>query len=160
MNMSRANTRLVRVFAAGLVLASLASMSGCLFASQDRYPYVSRTWSPKTVTLMDSRTGQELWRYELPVDMKMRIRFEKGDGDNREFPDVMRWDVRSTTGSSFKDEGRVPSPPEGVRRIDWYLRPGPEYPRLDPPSGEPAPLPEPAPEPTLEPEPVVDPEGS
>lgn len=158
MKTTRPASRRARVAALGVAALALASMSGCLFFSNDTYPYVSQTWSPKTVTLVDSRTGQELWRYDLPVDTKMRILFEDGDKKNREFPDEMRWEVRSTTGGSFKDQGRVPSPPEGVRRIDWYLRPGPEYPRLDPPAGEPAPLPEPTPEPVVEP--VGEPEGT
>lgn len=143
MNISRHKNRIVRVLGTCVALASVAWMSGCLFASNDRYPYVSRTWSPKTVTLVDSRTGQELWRYELPVDTKLKINFVGGDKDNLEFPDEMRWEVRSTTGGSFKDEGRLPSPPAGVRRVDWFERKPPEYPRLNPPKGEPAPLPEP-----------------
>lgn len=138
-------TRLVALAA----IAASACLGGCLYSSYDSHPYVSRTWSPKTVTLVDSRTGEELWRYDLAVGNKMRIRFFSGDEDNLIMPDEMRWEVKNVESGKVIDSDEMPCPPEGVRRIDWHERPAPEYPKLDAPRGEPAPLPEPAQE-TLE----------
>ncbi|MEQ8316917.1 MAG: hypothetical protein RIE77_13675 [Phycisphaerales bacterium] len=121
--------------------AAAASMGGCIYSSSDSHPYVSRTWSPKTITLVDSRTGEELWRYDLAVGNKMRIRFYEGDETDLIMPDEMRWEVKDVESGKVIDSDELPCPPEGVRRIDWHERPAPEYPKPDAPRGEPAPLP-------------------
>lgn len=138
----------IRPLVSALAMAcGLGVLSGC-YSSQDRSVYESRTWSPKTVVLVDSRTEEELWRYDLPVGARLTINFYKGDADNLLYPDEMRWKARSTIGTSFKDAGEVPCPPEGVRRLDMYLRPAPEYPKPDAPPAEPLPLPQAEPEPS------------
>ncbi len=129
--------------AAVVLAAAAASMGGCLYSSSDSHPYVSRTWSPKTVVLVDTRTGEELWRYELSVGHKLRVRFFSGDESNIIMPDEMRWEVKDQESGKIVDSGEMPSPPEGVRRIDWFERDAPEYPKPDAPRGEPAPLPDP-----------------
>ena len=133
---------IARSAAIALAAAAMLPLVGC-YASTDKFPYESRTWSPKTVVLIDTRTEEELWRYEAPVGTTLTLRFFSGDEDNLRFPDEMRWEAKSTIGTSFKDSGELPCPPEEVRRVDWYLRPAPEYPRPDAPAAEPAPLPEP-----------------
>lgn len=136
-----------RLAALTLTVGALSLPLGGCYASNDRYTYDSRTWSPKTVVLVDNRTEEELWRYDVPVGAKLTLRFFGGDEDNLRFPDELRWEVKSTIGTSFNDKGEIPCPPEEVRRVDWYLRPAPEYPRPDAPAAEPAPLPDPEPTP-------------
>ena len=141
----RPRPMIARSAAVALAAAATLPLVGC-YASQDKYPFESRTWSPKTVVLIDTRTEEELWRYEAPVGTTLTLKFASGDEDNLEFPDEMRWEVKSDIGTEFSDEGEVPAPPEGVRRVDWYLRPAPEYPKPDAPRAEPTPLPNPEPE--------------
>ncbi|MFI4892157.1 MAG: hypothetical protein ACIAS6_03845 [Phycisphaerales bacterium JB060] len=129
---------------AALALAATAStllLGGC-YSSSDSYPYVSKTWTPKTFVLVDSRTGDELWRYDLAVGNKMKIRFFEGDTDDRVMPDEMRWEVVSIETGDLLEKDEMPCPPQGVRRIDWYLRDAPEYPRPNAPRGEPGPIPQ------------------
>ena len=132
-----------RVAALALTVGVGGSLAGC-YTSQDKFTYDSRTWSPKTVVLVDTRTGEELWRYEVPVGAELELKFASGDEDNLRFPDEMRWHVRSTIGTSLNESDVIPSPPEEVRRVDWYLRDAPEYPRPDAPPATPRPLEEPA----------------
>lgn len=146
----RRSRPLVRIAAAALAGSMALPLVGC-YQSLDVYPFESRTWSPKTVVLIDTRTEEELWRYEAPVGTTLTLRFHSGDEDNLHFPDELRWKVKSDIGTEFSDEGTLPVPPEGVRRVDWYLRPAPEYPKPDAPRAEPAPLPDPAEAPQAEP---------
>lgn len=139
------NVRPARLGVLALAAAALAlPLGGCLYSSSDSHPYVSRTWSPKTVVLVDTRTGDEVWRYDLAVGHKLRVRFFSGDKDNLVMPDEMRWEVKNEETGDMIDSGELPSPPEGVRRIDMFERPAPEYPKPDAPRGEPKPMPEPA----------------
>jgi hypothetical protein len=130
-------------FAALVLAASGALLGGCFGNSTDSYPYVSQTFSPKTIVLIDTRTGEEMWRYDLGVGNSMKLSFHKGDEDNIIMPDEMRWEVKSGQTDDVITKGEMPCPPEGVRRIDMELRPAPEYPKPDAPRGEPAPIPEP-----------------
>lgn len=151
---------LVRGLAAlALTVAVAAPLGGC-YRSQDRYTYDSRTWSPKTVVLVDNRTEEEIWRYDVPVGVELRIKFFRGDEDNLRFPDEMRWEAKSTIGTSFDEKGEIPVPPEEVRRVDWYLRSAPEYPRPDAPAAEPKPMPTTSPAQEPAGEPVEDPAGA
>ncbi len=127
-----------------LALAGSAAMlGGCFGNSTGSYPYVSRTYSPKTLVLVDTRTGEELWRYDLGVGNSMKVSFHSGDEDNVVMPDEMRWEVKSGQSGDVIAQDAIPCPPEGVRRIDWYERKTPEYPRPEAPEGEPKPLPDP-----------------
>lgn len=135
------HSRPVRMAALALAAAALAlPLAGC-YTSSDSYPYVSRTYSPKTFMLIDTRTGEELWRYDLGVGNSMKIRFFPGDKDNIIMPDEMRWEVKSGQSGKIIAKDELPCPPQGVRRIDWFERDKPEYPRRETPEGEPTPLP-------------------
>lgn len=151
MKTSPRHSRPVRMAALALAAAALAlPLAGC-YTSSDSYPYVSRTYSPKTFMLIDTRTGEELWRYDLGVGNSMKIRFFPGDKDNIIMPDEMRWEVKSGQSGKIIYDGEIPCPPQGVRRIDWFERDKPEYPRRETPEGEPTPLPEPSETPVEEP---------
>lgn len=143
--------RPVRMAALALAATALALPLGGCYTSSDSYPYVSRTWSPKTVMLIDTRTGEELWRYDLGVGDSMKIRFFPGDEDNIIMPDEMRWEVKSGQSGKIIEKDEMPCPPEGVRLIEWEHRKTPEYPRPEAPEGQPTPLPVPSEAPTEEP---------
>ncbi|MEM1423321.1 MAG: hypothetical protein AAGH64_04885, partial [Planctomycetota bacterium] len=55
--------------------------------SADRYTYVSREWQPKTVSLIDTRTGETTWSVDVPVGQQLVVGFSKGTGPNELRPD-------------------------------------------------------------------------
>lgn len=124
---------------AGLVLA--ASTGGCGLAyragwnpggsgvSTDKYTYVSEPWEPKTVELVDTRTGETLWSVDVPVGQQLAMRFYRDrEKDDAYTPDLMRWDLMKA-GTRFRRlENAMPVPPRNSRRIDMSLRPAPEFP--------------------------------
>ncbi len=56
--------------------------------------YQSTEESPKTVTLLDSRSGERLFVMEIPVGKKLVIDFIADSGDNEVLtPDLMMWEV-------------------------------------------------------------------
>ena len=116
--------------------AALASSSGCYWEggplySADRFAYVSRTWEPKTVTVVDTRTGEALWSIDVPVGQRLVIGFRaapKNVEKNDWLPDVMQWDLMPESRISGALTNQIRVPPSSARRVDWKLRPTPEYP--------------------------------
>lgn len=117
-------------------LVAAAASSGCYFEggpgwSADRFAYVSRTWTPKTVTLIDTRTGEAMWSMDVPVGQRLVIDFkttqpmEKPDAW---LPDTMHWDIMPERQRFGGLKNQMPVPPPSSRRVDVTLRPTPEYP--------------------------------
>jgi hypothetical protein len=156
--------------------ASLSS-AGCSYeggslSSMDQFLYVSREWEPKTVTLIDTRTGESLWSVDVPVGKQLSVGFRKGAGPNPFKPDMMDWGMSEHGRTSVARPNQMPVPAAGSRRLEFSLRPTPEMPGsalpgspFDAGSGvpearQPAPMPTaadqmpsaPAPQPTAPPE--------
>jgi hypothetical protein len=119
--------------AAGL-LALPAVLGGCWVEggrgnSADAFTYVSTEYQPKTISLVDTRTGQTVWSYELPVGRQLNMQFFRGDSNTAaDFlnPDTMTWDdVPAKTYFGLARQ-RLAVPPATARRIDVALRPSPE----------------------------------
>lgn len=96
--------------------------------SADTFTYISDAFSPKTVSLIDTRTGETVWSYEVPVARQLTIRFyktykEQADPNN---PDLMRWEELKpgTEYGSLRNSMNVP--PAEARRIDLTVRSIPE----------------------------------
>jgi hypothetical protein len=128
----------------GLVLAvaalGAAALSGCYSASGPGWSgsaatYQSTTWSPKTVYLLDTRTGETVWSVEVPVGKQVVLQFEEGTGPNERNQDILTWDVMDS-GERF---GSLPNrravPPAHARRLEWEQRPAPEYVEFEPAAG-------------------------
>ncbi|MCA9278318.1 MAG: hypothetical protein H6815_06635 [Phycisphaeraceae bacterium] len=123
-----------------LCAGAAVPMTGCVYSgyreggnmiSNDRHVYVSRAWEPKTVSLVDSRTGETVWTYEVPVGQKLVVQFFKGKKDAApQFPDIMRWGVfdDDATGGSLSNTIAVPG--QDARRLEWVMRAAPEYPSI------------------------------
>ncbi len=120
---------------AALLGATLAAISGCAvpghyeggsYYSQDKHVYVSREWEPKTITVVDTRTGEVFWTHELPVGRKLVMRFRAGKNDDALMPDELHWGEIPATKNSGSLDQQVPAPPASARRIEWHLRPVPE----------------------------------
>ena len=118
--------------AALIGVASLVMLSGCYSPggprwSADRYTYESTTWSPKTVFVVDTRTGQTIWSIDVPVGKQVAVGFESDNGPNAYMPDTMVWEVMDYDRKFGTLSNRRAAPPAHARRIEFELRPSPEY---------------------------------
>ncbi len=105
--------------------------------SDDTFTYVSESWTPTNVSLVDTRTGQTLWSVEIPVGQQCVVRFYRGtEPDNEVYPDTMRWQLMPAGKESGELYNVAAVPPMSARRVDVSLRQGPEMPRRP----EPAPI--------------------
>ncbi|USN99331.1 MAG: hypothetical protein H6810_01240 [Phycisphaeraceae bacterium] len=120
-------------------VAAAASLAGCNSlntmkpggrgASLDQFTYVSETYSPKTVSLVDTRSQEEIWSMDVPVGQKLIIRFYTNKTkDNIDFPDVMRWDMIPATQLGTLLDNSMPVPDRWSRRVEMEIREAPEYP--------------------------------
>ena len=125
-------------------VAAVGVLGGCdLFNSQkpggrlaslDQHTYISTEWSPKTVTLVDVRTLEEIWSADVPVGQKLVIRFYPNKSkDNIHNPDAMRWQIYPAGQTASLLDNQMPVPAPESRRIEWELRAVPEYAPDQPP---------------------------
>ena len=124
-----------------LTIAAIGALAagGCLFdqvpgyyeggsrASNDLHTYVSREHSPKTVSLVNTTTGEVLWSVDIPVGKQLVVKFVDGKHkDDPGNPSEMRWALMDEQiyGPKLDNEMRVPGPNQ--RRLDLELRDAPE----------------------------------
>lgn len=123
-----------RICAIPSLAAAILAPSGCyseggLGWSEDQYCYVSRPHQPWTVTLKDTRTGQEVWSVEVPVGKQLVVHFLPGTGvPGGYMPDTMEWALMDEGVTSDRLANSLPVPPANARRLDPTLRPTPEFP--------------------------------
>lgn len=142
-------SRFARPLAAATILASLALSAGCYheggpLRSIDRFTYVSTSWQPKTVTLIDTRTGESMWSVDIPVGQQLVIDFDTSkDADNTQWlPDEAKWDLMPDTRRHGTLHNKMKVPPRHARRLDVSLRPVPEMPSGAPQASTVAPQPD------------------
>lgn len=113
-----------------VVSAALLSLAGCYTSSGlGDNTYLSTPDSPKTISLVDTRTGQTLWTVDVPVNRQLVLRFyENRPGNDRNRPDAMRWEIKEIGRSGGELSNLMPVPDKFSRRIDMTLRPIGEYP--------------------------------
>lgn len=96
-------------------------------ASEDKFVYVSRPHEPKTITLVDTRTGESLWTMDVPVGRKLVLDFEEGEApDTPNRPDLMRWELMQDSDLLGRLTNAMPVPNADSRRLDVTLRTSPE----------------------------------
>lgn len=148
-----------RLACSALSLALMVGAAGCgsVFKaggdtfSNDHFTYESTTWSPKSVEVVDTRTGQTLWSLDVPVGQKVTMKFEEEHGDrDPSFPDRMTWVVQRLDGDSWRGKKSMLVPGSGSRLVEVSLRPVPEMPSQTAASPEP---------PALQPEGELDANG-
>jgi len=115
----------------------LTGLGGCLsfgyreggnMRSQDAHTYISRTWEPKTVSLIETATGETLWSVDIPVGQQLTVRFYPDNSDiGGDRPDLMRWQLfeKPTTVGQLGQSMAVP--PSSNRRLEMSLREVPEF---------------------------------
>lgn len=117
---------------AGAALCAPLCLAGCWTEggrgySNDSYTYISRTWEPKTISVIDTRTGQSVWTYEIPVGRQLNIEFFQGGSGDAMNPDQLKWSDREAGTIFSMLDNTVAVPAADARRVDWKLRPTPEY---------------------------------
>lgn len=116
-----------------LALALMSGLSACSFApgglSYTGGPetYVSDPYSPKTITIKDTRNGQVIWTYEIPVGRQLVIQFYTGDDQTLNFPDKLKWKEMPAGTGSAELSNSMPCPPRSMCLIEMTLRTTPEY---------------------------------
>lgn len=123
------------IFASGLL--ALAALAGCdngwypegRYVSDDKYRYDSTALEAKTVVLVDTRTNQPVYTWEIPVDKELVLLFRPGDGDaNRVTPDKCEWDIWDIGTTKGTPAYTFNCPPADSRRVDMFIRAIPELP--------------------------------
>jgi len=134
-------------FLAPFAAAALLAATGCSsytesggWGSNDTYVYVSRAWTPKTVTLIDTRTGESIWSVDVPVGQQAVVRFLPDRTDDPAFPDLITWGILPEGRNSGAFLNQMPCPPSNARLLDFSLRPAPEMPEASVARAEPAPM--------------------
>lgn len=124
---------------AGLTLLALP---GCWYAgwheggdmkSDDKHVYISTTYQPKTVVLIDSRSGDKIASWDVPVGKQLAMQFFDGQNkDDPVMPSILKWEIMpaGTEGGTLRNS--IPAPPKEARMLDMRLRDGPEYPPEEP----------------------------
>lgn len=120
-----------------LALAAGVSLGGCWTEggrgySNDSYTYISREWEPKTISVIDTRTGQAVWSYDVPVGRQLIMEFFRGGSGDPALPDTLRWGDREAGTLFGLPENTVSVPTASVRRVDMKLRPVPEMEKMEP----------------------------
>lgn len=131
----------VRTLATALMGSALL-LAGCWTPggrpwSDDSYTYVSTEWQPQTISLIDTRTGQTVWSYEVPVGRQLVMQFYEGSRETAPDylnPDTLAWDDFPAGQHLGFAKNRLSVPPATARRVDVKFRPTPET-APPPPSG-------------------------
>lgn len=127
---NRSTVRAGLLCAAAIVTAS--TLCGCMGGntysgrSADRYRYESTTYSPKTISLLDTRTGETAWSVDVPVGQAIQISFSKGTGPNEYRPDEIRWEMAPIDRYIVSPTNSQPCPPSYSRLIVMTERAKPE----------------------------------
>jgi hypothetical protein len=105
--------------------AGLALLGGC--SGREVFVYTSDAHSPKTVTLVDTTTGETIMTTLVPVGQQLNLRFEKDPLEaERSGSDRLAYSLRPLGDVSVSKGTSITVPPPTSRRIDVTLRPGPE----------------------------------
>jgi hypothetical protein len=116
----------------------LGSLDGCRMYTPGGNPFFdgphsATTWEsteevPKTITLIDTRSGERIFVMEIPVGRQLVIHFIEDMGDNEVLtPDLMAWDVFPAGTGYGPLTNALTIPNRWSRRIDVAIRPSSEY---------------------------------
>lgn len=126
-------SRPARMLVLGLAAAGAVAAAGCVgyhpggnMQSEDTFTYWSTPHMPQTVTLVDTRTGEKIWTYEIPVGKELVIKFYADQNPGAHLSDTMRWDVKDVESKYGRLPNVLPVPDHFSRRVDVEVRPGPE----------------------------------
>ncbi len=128
------NRRSLPILSIALTLAGTATLAGCyqpggpVYSGNAPLTWISTEHLPKTISLIDSRTGETLWSVDVPPNKQLVVKFDdKGDDNSNEYmPSIMEWSIMERKTHFGKLENVIPAPPSWARRVEMVLRPQPE----------------------------------
>jgi hypothetical protein len=123
----------------GILLCQILVLSGCFAPDGGAWPtangtftYYSTTDSPKTISIMDSRTEEAFFTMELPVGEQLTFKFLEGGGNDVVLtPDRMQWAIFPLGTGTGRLTNQMTVPPATARRIQIALRDTPEWPEAE-----------------------------
>jgi hypothetical protein len=119
--------KIARVAAWSVLASGLLLVVGC--TTPERVSYRSDSYSPKTINVLDSRTGESLLTVDVPVGQQLNMKFEKSrDRAEAEGVDTLRWSLRKWGDAGLSPGSTREVPPPSARRVDVTLRGVPEMP--------------------------------
>ncbi len=124
--MNRTTTFALIASALTAVLTGCGYSPGGAGVSNDQYTYVSTTHLPQTVTVVDTRTSEQLLVVEVPVGKQLVLSFYNTD-DEADGGGTLRWGVMPAGQSYGGLNANMEVPPASARRIDVSYRRSPEY---------------------------------
>ena len=127
-------------------VAAMIGLTGCSIYkpggtgwSDDTFTYFGLPHQPVTVTLIDTRTGQTLWTYEVPVGRQLTLRFDEDYApDNKMTPALLSWQEMKQGTRYGALENTMLVPDKYSRRLDPTYRDEPEFPQGTSASADPA----------------------
>jgi hypothetical protein len=114
---------------AAILLPGCYRASPTLFSSSvGTFVYESTTMRPVTITVVDIRTEEPVFRMDVPVGQQFSMNFQETGGDDPVLrPAKMTWGMWAL-GSNFGSlENALSVPGKHARRIEYTLRQAPEY---------------------------------
>lgn len=111
---------------------TLSATSGCSWdsagmkSSYGRFDYTSSVFTPYTVTLVDTTTGETLWTYEVPVGKTLSVRFLQPHDAEGTGKDTMQWDVFDANRVGSTMSNSMPCPAASSRIVKVFVRDQPE----------------------------------
>ncbi len=118
-------------------LAAVTVIGGCAVpgsweggsrVSDDKHVYVSRPYEPKTISVVNTATGETIWTVEIPVGEQLIVRFYDNKHDDPIMSANMRWEITEETTDFRRMTNLMTVPGRDFRRIDMELRDTPEFP--------------------------------
>ncbi len=129
------STVMTKILSLCLISAALLSATGCYKEggkgiSLDLYTYKSTSQQPKTLTLVDTRTGEAIWTADVPVGQQLVVRFYGNANKMDYYTDTMKWGIMPNGRVIAGLPNAMPVPGRIARRLDMTLRSVPEMPAL------------------------------
>lgn len=119
----------------GLCLCGSLALGGCWSPggtrgwSPNSYTYESSSMIPQTVSLKDTRTGETLFSYDIPVGRQLVIKFHKDHTpEDAAYPDLMKWDDWEIGTRFGMPDKELAVPPASARMLEVSVRKSPEMP--------------------------------
>lgn len=125
--MTRTSRSLLLASALPLVaLLGACHTPGGAGVSNDTYTFISTAHEPKTVTIRDTRSMENVLTVEIPVGQQLVVSFYNTD-DEADGKGTMKWGVMPAGRTFGGLDYNMDVPPASVRRLDVSLRRAPEY---------------------------------
>tara|TARA_B100000959_G_scaffold277001_1_gene332707 strand:+ start:221 stop:733 length:513 start_codon:yes stop_codon:yes gene_type:complete len=128
----------MRIIKSAILFLFASSLSGCQMYTPGGNPffngpdsaatYQSTEEFPKTVVIVDTRSGERVFVMEIPVGKKLVVDFIPSSGDNPvHTPDLMTWELFPNSVSYGPLSNSLTVPNQWSRRLDVTLRDSSEY---------------------------------